>query len=283
MAGRVRRLHSDSRAEDAAGGRPVPAAAPLAGVPVASWKKFGDDQAGNLAALIAYYAFVALFPLLLVLVDRAQHRAAATTRAAASSVLDSGARPVPGHRGPAEAACARAAARPGPRWSSGSILTFLGARGVAGAAQNALNTVWGVPFARPAGFPWDLIRELSLILVVGIGQIVTVILSGMARRDGERDHGLGGQIATIARPCCSTWGCSGPGSGSPPPGQIATGTMRLGAFIAAGAWQMLQLPAPTGRAQPGPQLVSVRRVRPGARPAGLALPAGPVHPVRGRG
>jgi membrane protein len=37
-------------------------------VPVAVWKKFGDDQAGNLAALIAYSALVAIFPLLLVLV-----------------------------------------------------------------------------------------------------------------------------------------------------------------------------------------------------------------------
>ena len=37
-------------------------------VPVAVWKKFGDDQAGNLAALIAYYAFFSIFPLLLVLV-----------------------------------------------------------------------------------------------------------------------------------------------------------------------------------------------------------------------
>src|ERR1017187_6259835 len=36
--------------------------------PVAVWKKFGDDQAGNLAALIAYYAFASIFPLLLVLV-----------------------------------------------------------------------------------------------------------------------------------------------------------------------------------------------------------------------
>ena len=36
--------------------------------PIAVWKKFGDDQAGNLAALIAYYGFAALFPLLLVLV-----------------------------------------------------------------------------------------------------------------------------------------------------------------------------------------------------------------------
>src|SRR6266496_6121521 len=37
-------------------------------VPVAVWKKFGDDQAGNLAALIAYSALVAIFPLLLLLV-----------------------------------------------------------------------------------------------------------------------------------------------------------------------------------------------------------------------
>src|SRR5689334_10870590 len=36
--------------------------------PLAVNKKFGDDQAGNLAALIAYYGFFSLFPLLLVLV-----------------------------------------------------------------------------------------------------------------------------------------------------------------------------------------------------------------------
>ena len=36
--------------------------------PVAVWTKFNDDQAGNLAALISYYAFAAIFPLLLVLV-----------------------------------------------------------------------------------------------------------------------------------------------------------------------------------------------------------------------
>ena len=35
--------------------------------PFAVVKKFGDDQAGNLAALIAYYAIFSIFPLLLVL------------------------------------------------------------------------------------------------------------------------------------------------------------------------------------------------------------------------
>ena len=38
------------------------------GFPLAVVKKFGDDQAGKQAALIAYYGFFSLFPLLLVFV-----------------------------------------------------------------------------------------------------------------------------------------------------------------------------------------------------------------------
>src|SRR5262245_16139846 len=34
----------------------------------AVYKKFTDDQAGQLAALVSYYAFVSIFPLLLVFV-----------------------------------------------------------------------------------------------------------------------------------------------------------------------------------------------------------------------
>ena len=37
-------------------------------IPMAVVKKFGDDQGGGLAALVAYYAFFSLFPLLLVFV-----------------------------------------------------------------------------------------------------------------------------------------------------------------------------------------------------------------------
>ena len=39
--------------------------APVLAFPLAVWKKFTDDRAGDLAALIAYYSFVAIFPLLL--------------------------------------------------------------------------------------------------------------------------------------------------------------------------------------------------------------------------
>ena len=40
---------------------------PLA-FPYAVLKKFGEDKAGQLAALVAYYSFFSLFPLLLLLV-----------------------------------------------------------------------------------------------------------------------------------------------------------------------------------------------------------------------
>ena len=41
---------------------------PWLGFPFAVVKKFGDDEAGKQAALMAYYAFFSLFPLMLVMV-----------------------------------------------------------------------------------------------------------------------------------------------------------------------------------------------------------------------
>ncbi|HEY3239508.1 MAG TPA: ribonuclease BN, partial [Acidimicrobiia bacterium] len=40
---------------------------PWLAFPVAVLKKFGDDRASRLAALVSYYGFFSLFPLLLVL------------------------------------------------------------------------------------------------------------------------------------------------------------------------------------------------------------------------
>src|SRR6476659_3996274 len=41
---------------------------PVLAVPVAVWKKMGDDDAGQLVALMTYFGFLSLLPLLLVLV-----------------------------------------------------------------------------------------------------------------------------------------------------------------------------------------------------------------------
>ncbi len=151
---------------------------PWLAFPVAVWKKFGDDQAGNLAALLAYYAFASLFPLLLVfltVLDIALHNYTALR----NDVINSTFSQFPGI-GKELVGNVGSPHETGPALAIGLILTFLGARGVAGAAQNALNTVWAVPFSRRPGFPWNQLRSIALIVVVGLGEIITSLLSGLA-------------------------------------------------------------------------------------------------------
>ncbi len=62
----------------------------------------------------------------------------------------------------------------------GLLGTFIGARGVATAMQNALNSVWEIPYARRPGFPWSWLRSFGLMLVIGLGLIGTTVLSTMA-------------------------------------------------------------------------------------------------------
>ncbi len=145
---------------------------------VAVWKKFGDDQAGNLAALIAYYTFASLFPLLLVFVtvlDLVLKGDPALQQRLLSSAF--GQFPVIGSHLQDSINSLNAT---GPALVIGLILTFLGARGVANAMQNALNTVWEVPLARRPGFPWNLLRSIGQMLVIGVGLVVTSTLSGLA-------------------------------------------------------------------------------------------------------
>ena len=39
---------------------------PWLAVPLAVWRKFSEDEAGKMASLISYYAFISIFPLLIV-------------------------------------------------------------------------------------------------------------------------------------------------------------------------------------------------------------------------
>jgi membrane protein len=152
-------------------------------VPVAVWKKFGDDQAGNLAALIAYYSFVAIFPLLLVLVtvlDLVLKNDPALQRQLLSSALSQ--YPVIGQRlghiGPLS--------QTGLPLVVGLLGTFFGARGAATAIQNALNAVWEIPIARRPGFPWSWLRSFGLMVVIGLGLVFTTFLSTSASGGAAR-------------------------------------------------------------------------------------------------
>ena len=151
---------------------------PWLGYPVAVWKKFGDDQAGNLAALVAYFAFASLFPLLLVLVTvldlvlRGDPALLAQVRHSAFAQFPM--------IGPQLSRNVHSLNATGAALAIGLVLMFLGGRGVANAMQNALNSVWGVPLERRPGFPWNLLRGIGQVLVIGLGLIITTTLSGLA-------------------------------------------------------------------------------------------------------
>jgi membrane protein len=206
--------------------------------PIAAWKKFGDDQAGNLAALIAYYAFVSIFPLLLVLVtvlDIVVRDNPALHKQLLDSALASF--PVIGHQ----------LTLPPPLKTTGIALviglvgTFLGAQGVANAVQNALNSAWEVPFSERPGFPWSLLRNLGMIVFVGTGEIFTVILSGVAGGAGHLLTGAGGHIGTVAVSLVLNIGLFWLAFRLATARQVAARDLRLGAVLAAIAWQALQI------------------------------------------
>jgi len=208
------------------------------GMPVAVWKKFGDDQAGNLAALVAYYAFFSIFPLMLVLVtvlDIAlknhpglQHR-----------LLNSALSQYPligqqlGHIGPLH--------QSGLALVIGLVGTFIGARGVATAMQNALNTVWEIPFARRPGFPWSWLRSFGLIVVIGLGLIGTTVLSTLASGGADRViPGVGGKVVALLVSLVLNVGVFWLAFRLGTAPEIGWRQLRLGAIIAAVIWQILQ-------------------------------------------
>jgi membrane protein len=143
---------------------------------VGVWKKFNDDQAGNLAALIAYYAFVSIFPLLLILFT-VLNIVLRDNQSLQNEVISSALTDYPGF-GSLLQNSIKSFNETGPALVFGVILTVLGTRGVANAIQNALNSVWEVPRERRPGFPWSWLRSFGLILVVGVGEIVISVASG---------------------------------------------------------------------------------------------------------
>lgn len=213
---------------------------PWLAFPVAVWKKFGDDQAGNLAALLAYFAFVSIFPLLLVLVTVlgiVLHGDPGLQQKVLGSALAQF--PVIGPTIKTNIH-SLAGSKAGVALAVGIIGTFLGARGIANAAQNAFNTVWEIPFSERPGFPSALLRSIALILVVGIGLIVTTIISGLAGGVGHTITGPGGAVAAVAVSLILNVGVFWAGFRLGTASAVGWRDLALGAILTAIIWQILQ-------------------------------------------
>jgi YihY family inner membrane protein len=134
--------------------------------PYAVMKKFGDDQAGNLAALIAYYGFLSLFPLMLVLVTllgmllRNNPELQDTIRTSALANF-----PVIGEEISKNVHSLRGS---GLALGIGLALALWAGLGVMKVLQTAMNAVWNVPYRHRPSFWLSLLRAMLLLLVLGV-------------------------------------------------------------------------------------------------------------------
>jgi membrane protein len=148
-----------------------------AGLPLAVLYKFGDDQGTYLAAQITYYAFVAVFPLLLLL-DTFLGYALHGNQHLQRRVLDSALAqfPVVGDQVTKDIQSFHGS-------TAGLVIGVLGcvygSLGIVQAVQTMLNKVWGVPRdSRPNPLGARL-RSLLLLTFGGLSVIVTTVLTAL--------------------------------------------------------------------------------------------------------
>lgn len=149
------------------------------GFPYALIKKYGEDEGGYQSALITYYGFLSLFPLLIVLTSVLQlvlRRNPALRDKILQSAIDYF--PVIGKQ--LEQSISGGVKGTGVALVIGIVLTLFGARGVADAFRNALNSIWQIPYAKRTGFPWAIFKSLSIIVVGGLGLIAAPVIAGLA-------------------------------------------------------------------------------------------------------
>ena len=166
---------------------------PPAGFPLAVIYKFFDDQGNYLAAIMTYYAFVAIFPLLLL----------------GSSILGFF---LQGNPGLQETLIDSALAQfpiigdqlgqpGGLRGSSsgvvlGALVALYGALGLGQALQNALNIAWSVPRnSRPNPLLLRL-KSLALLLTAGLAVLALSVLSALSSNTSV----LGDRFASYSWP-----------------------------------------------------------------------------------
>ena len=142
----------------------------------AVFKKFGEDDAGSKAALIAYYGFFSLFPLLLVFTTvlgfvlsghpTLQHKVLNSTLRQFPIIGDQLSQNVHSLHGS------------GVVLVVGILTTLWAGMGVTQAGENAMNAVWNVPARKLPNALYSRARGLLLLIIFGVGVLATTFLAG---------------------------------------------------------------------------------------------------------
>lgn len=172
------------------------------GLPLAVIYKFFDDRGPHLAALVTYYAFVSLFPLLLLLFSGLAFflQGHADVRQDVEQALLRNFPTI----GPDLKRNIETIHGSGIALSVGVLGTLYGGLGAMQAAQASFNLIWGVPRNEQPNPLRSRLRSLALVLLLGSGVIVSTggaaILStanGISRQVGPAIE-VGGYLLNYA-------------------------------------------------------------------------------------
>ena len=201
-------------------------------------KKFGDDAAGNLAALIAYYGFLSIFPLLLVLTTLLglffAHDAALQHRILHSAV---GQFPIVGRQLSGKHGVQSLHAGSVVGLVVGLLGLLWGSFGVSRAAQRTMAEVWNVPQASRPGFLARLGRSVAFVGLLGVDVVLTTFLAGLV----TLGHGaLWFQVLAALVGLAVNIGLYGTGYRILTPPSIPTNHLIPGAVLGGVGWTILQ-------------------------------------------
>jgi uncharacterized BrkB/YihY/UPF0761 family membrane protein len=141
-------------------------------------KKYGDDRGGQLAALLTYYGFLAMFPLLLVFVTVLGYLLHGNP-SLRHDLLDSALADFP-IVGQELRRNVSALGGNGLGLVVGLLALVWGSLGVAQVAQHVMAQVWNVPEVRRPGFGLRLVRSLLILVVLALAVGATAALTATA-------------------------------------------------------------------------------------------------------
>lgn len=141
------------------------------GVPVAVFRKFGEDRSTHLASMIAFWAIFSIFPLLLVLVTMLGFLLPASMK---DRVLSNVARMLPLLDPSAVQGLS------GAWWALilGVVTALWSGLWVVRIAQAAFNSVWGLAYALHPTMVQQTVRGLTVLATVGVGLVMSTLVNG---------------------------------------------------------------------------------------------------------
>lgn len=211
---------------------------PVLAFPVAVYQELQVQKAGYLGAMLTFFAFVSLFPLLLILTT-VLGAVLRSNPKLQQDVLNSALVDFP-VIGDQIKNNLHDFGRSGVALLVSVITTSVGALGLANAAQYAMNLLWGVPEERRPKFPQSWLRSVGVIGTMGLGVLSTTALTAVGEWASGHFFTVGLRFALVAASFALTALLFWLGMRTATAAEVDARDLRLAAILTTLFWQGLQ-------------------------------------------